>query len=523
MGQMRTVVLFGASVLGLAACSEFNLQSKPQPEVVPDPDIRVDPPTLTYGTLATSEEEIQTFTIENVGAADLHVSDVIVASGISFSVLTDPREVVLAPGDVTTVDVAFTPLGSGQNFGQVLVLSDDPDTPEAPVDLLGTGAVPELKITPDSHQFGETFIPCGDSVELTMENVGDEDLVITDWTYVSGGQLTLDDSAARPQLPITLSPGELTSVFVDFEAATEGSDTGMLEVVSNDPRGVLTADQNGEGAWSELVTEAFTEPGIPPVDVMFLIDQSCSMSEDNQDDITVGIPPFVAELQNVADWQLIQITESDGCANGGIIDASVPNADQLLVDNAFGGIFDTGGFLTEALLELAERALSKTGPGQCNDGFLRPGALLHIIVASDEEEQSGHSGAHWVGEYQNYVSAAALVKVSSIVDLNRACGDNSGPGGYLEASNLTGGSTLNICSPTWGNQLTDIASEVLAGIRTYNLSQAAEESTIEVSINGTVTTDWDYTASSHSVTINDPPVGEGDLVEISYSPLAVCE
>lgn len=510
-------------VVALAAvgCSEYNVSDRPEPGLGPAPVIKVSPSALQYGELSEGDEEVQTFTVENIGDADLNVADIQVVDGAaSFTILSATRAFLLAPGDSTSIDVAFTPMGV-ENFGRVHVLSDDPETPEAPVDLLGFGAVPELAISPEHWTFN-AVVPCGDFVELTLENVGSEVLTITDADYASGGLLTLD--AGNLTLPLSLAPGETRAVTVHFSAVEVGSDFGELSVTSNDPRGVVTADQNGEGSFVQEATEAFTEPGIPPVDVMFLIDQSCSMEEDNKDDIQNGIPGFISTLQTVADWQLVQITKHDACANGGIMDSSTPNASNLLINNAFTG---TGGglggaYLTEQLLKLASNALAQTGPGQCNAGFLRPGALLHIIVASDEKEQSGTNWSNWLADYRTYVSAPDLVKVSAIADFNKNCGDGSGAGGYEDIALATGGSLLNICSANWGAQLTDIAADVLAGIRTYNLSDPAIEGTIEVTVNGVATTDFSYTPGANSVTIDNPPIDEGDEVEITYGVMAEC-
>lgn len=516
----RLILPFSVALLTFG-CSEYDLAAKPRPEVVPLPDIVVSPQAIQFSELSNDEQEVKSFVVENIGEAILLVDDIeVVAGSSSFTILTERIAFSLEPGDRKTIDVAFSPAG-GENFGSIEVRSDDPDTPMVPVDLLGFGALPELVITPQHFTFHNTPIPCGDSVEIELANAGNEVLVISDLEYSSGGLLTLD--AAGLDLPLELAPGEATYVNVHFAAVQAGADTGVLAVTSNDPRGVVQADQNGEGAYDNLMAEDFTEPGVPPVDVMFLIDQSCSMSHDNVDDIEQGIPSFVYELQNVADWQLIQVTQDNGCSNHGVLDSTMNSTGVIsdLIREAFNNTWGHN-YQTEALLQLASMALAQTGPGQCNAGFLRPGALLHIIVASDEREQSGVHWSNWVADYQSYVSAPDLVKVSAIADLNRRCGDNSGPGGYLEAANATGGATLDICNPHWGAQLTDIASEVLAGIRTYNLAQPAHANSIEVLVNGVPASDWEYNAAHNSVTINSPPIGEGDLVEVNYGVAGEC-
>ncbi len=509
-----------------AACSgEYDLKRDPDPESDAYPDIVVHPPALDFGQLGEGEAATESFEIENVGEVTLEVSDIEVVVGDDvFRVLSD-TEWSIAPGDAETIDVEFVPYGL-EHYGSIEVSSNDPDTPEAPVDLYGLGTPPDtpiLQITPDNYQFGDTdgitFVPCGASKELEMRNTGSADLIVTDVDYISGGLLSFDNRGVG--LPLTLAPDEYVTVAVDFAATTAGADTGTLSVTSNDPRGVVTADQNGEGAYLNFVTESFEVPGVAPVDIVFLIDQSCSMSE-NQGTIEAGMPDFVDELANVSDWRMIQVTKEGGCGNNGIIDANTPNAAQVLSNNAFNGGISFSNY-TEQLLKHADTALSKDAPGLCNEGFLRPGALLHIIIASDESDQSPQSPSHWVSQYENYVVDPSMVRVSGIIDINSRCGEGSvGPGGYIDAVNATGGSLIDICQPDWGNQLTDIASSVLAGIKSYNLQAVTDEATITVTVNGVETTDFDYEAAGSTVTVNSPPIGESDIVEITYAEPASC-
>ncbi|MEQ1567569.1 MAG: choice-of-anchor D domain-containing protein [Myxococcota bacterium] len=512
----------GAALIAMGCSPDYGLENKPTGGDGMAPDILVEPNALTFGELRADEEEVQSFTVTNVGFSTLHVSDVVVGAGLAFEVRGPEVTFELEPEAFTTVEVAFTPMGADENFGQVLVLSDDLDTPEAPVDLLGYGSVPELEITPGSYIFTDTVVPCGSGVELTLTNIGSEDLVVTDLAYESGGLLSLDDTDLRPQLPVTLAPGQHRAVWVNFAPTEEGADTGRLDVFSNDPRGVVSADQNGEGQFGDTNVEQFTEPGIPPVDVLMLIDHSCSMEDANTNDVESGMPDFVNVLQTVADWQLIQVTKESGCANGGVLDPSTPNAADLLIDHAWDKDPGEWQYLTEALLELAAVALDQTDPGECNAGFLRTGALLHVITISDEAEQSGQAFTHWLGEYDNHVLAQDFVKVSAVVDLNVTCGDGSGPDGYIDAAYATGGSVLNICNADWGSSFGDVASDVLDGIRTYNLSSPAVDGTIVVTVNGVATTAFTYSSAGNSVTIEDPPIGDGDLVEITYIVAGEC-
>ena len=138
--------------VGSVACSEYEMRTGVDDGRNAVPDIVVDPPLLAYGSLKSGEEQVLTFTVENVGASTLRVSDVGLETGAAFTVLGPRTAFHLEPGESTWVDVAFTPLEADENVGRVLVASDDPDSPSVPVDLIGTGAVPELRITPSSFR-----------------------------------------------------------------------------------------------------------------------------------------------------------------------------------------------------------------------------------------------------------------------------------------------------------------------------------------------------------------------------------
>ncbi len=513
-------------VLGVvAACSDYNLSNETEVEVQPAPNIVVDPGSLVFSELSSGEIEVKSFYVSNDGASQLTVSGLqMVAGGQAFKLLTVEPTFELAIGEQKKIDVQFSP-ATVLDFGQILVLSNDPDTPEVPVDLSGQGSVPELEIVPSFHDFGEISVPCGDMVELSLNSIGKEDLTITELDYISTGLMTLDATMLEGMLPLTLAPGASARVWVNVAAADQIAETGTLEVTSNDPRGVVAADQTAEGIYGADVADQFTEPGIVPVDVLWLIDQSCSMESLAAQNIINGVPSFLTELQQVADWQLLQVTQQDGCGNGGTyLDPTTPNAATLLSNNAFNVAI--AGQWTEQLFAQAGTALSQSGAVGCNAGFLRPGAMLHILFASDEPEQSGINWTTALTTFQSYVTDPSLVMVSGILNVysdNACSGGNGGsPAGYEEIVNATGGAMIDICAAGWGAQMTDIAQAAAAGIRVYNLSQQAIEATIEVQVNGVVTTDWVYTAGTNSIEVLNPPIGEGDIVDVTYSEAADC-
>jgi hypothetical protein len=373
----------------------------------------------------------------------------------------------------------------------------------------------DFAVEPPALDFGTLWVPCEDTATLTVTNTGPD-------------RRRIDVIEVSPQrafaivppdaLPLRLGPGDAVEIVVRVTPTEVGPIAGTLTLISDDPAGdavvALTAEAEVETGHEEL-----TVPG-PLVDVLFAIDHSCSMEDDNADDIEAGIWPFLDALTAVSDWEMIQVTRENGCANGGVLTAATPNAEQLLIDHAWdGGSIFGGTYLTEALLELSALALDLRDPGECNEAFGRPGAQLHVIVASDEPEQSGRPYTDWLATYANHVDSPELVKVSAIVDINNACG--YGSAGYRDAALATGGTLLDICNSSWGQDMSQLADVIEQTASVFVLDQPAVDGTVVVTVDGQPA-DFTYDADQSTVTLVDlwP---EGSVVVIDYHVATVCD
>jgi len=499
--------LFIASTLLFGACQEYNVQTKTDPNSDVAPDILVTPASLEFGPIASTEADVQRFTIENIGAAALDISRVEVESGAdSFAILTPVSDQLLEVGETLDIDVRFQALVD-TNFGRTLVFSDDPDTPEAPVDLFGLGEVPLLDITPEFHTFPTA---CDDAIQLKLENIGLEPLDIEAINYSAPGDLTLTDANV---LPMSLSPGQYIVVDVIYTPSGIGNVVGTLEVTSNDPRGLQSANQEAEPAAGSEVVEEFIVEADPPIDILFAIDKSGSMTEEARH-LSDAIQDFITEIdQATQDWQIGVVTRDNGCFNNGIILPTTPNFGQVFRDAAT-GIQLGQDDLTEALLELSYNALTRTGPAECNDGFVRYGAVLHMIMISDEPEQSGQPWDYWVNLYKGNMWDPQALVISSVVDQFNSCG--SGAAGYVEASNDTGGLILDVCNSNWGLFVADLGQASIAAVQSYVLAAVPDPASIVVEVDGVAYPNgWHFDAVRNAVVI-DVELDEGAVVKITY-------
>lgn len=486
--------------------------------------IEVDPRELDFGSASDGEVVTQSFTITNVGDSDsmLEVESVTIGGGnSSFTILGETTSFSLPGGAEQVVEVAFTALGANAQVGQAIVDSNDEDNPKVPVDLTGEGLVPELSITPDPLEFDTVYVGCGEGREVTLANVGTDTLTLSAIS-LSGSEMTLIDLNT---LPLDLAPGASTQVEVDFEPTAVADYTGLLTVTSNEPLGQRSADVTGAGEYAGEYVDTFTVPEDPPADILFYVDQSCSM-DDDQRNLASNFSAFIADLSNyTTDWHVLVVNDDDGCNNSGVLTSRTSDYDSRFESAVGRG----GGTWTEAGLTVTSEAIENTDSGECNDNFLRDDALLHIIMVSDEVEQSTRSWDSYVDRVRTKKGDPNLVKFSAVAgDYPGGCstsGNSAEAGvGYYEAVMETGGEFLSICS-TWSSHVEALATASIA-VASYTLEHTPIPSTIAVKVDGTTRGSgvWAYDSGTNAVTFDDAHIPEsGSTVEISYAGYANCD
>lgn len=506
-------------LLLLVACSDTGLSTATHHDGVGGADIVVDPLRLEFGQLGTGDVAIQTITISNEGEpnSELTLGGVAIAGAEGFEVLTEVAGMVIPAGASTTVDISFTPLGAKEQQAVAIVASDDEDEPQVEVTLVGEGATPELQIEPEPYDFGSRMIGCDTETDLTLENVGLDTLVIDSLDY-EGYAMAMNHAAP---LPITLAPGETTTATVTFHPYEEQEYRSVLTVGSNDPRGEVTAVQTGTGTYGGETTDIWDLADNPPVDIIFAVDQSGSM-DDDQSSLANNFSKFITQLTTyTSDWHVIVANDDDGCNNSGVLTSTTSNYESRFESSVKKG----GGIWTEALLTVTQQAVDKSDTGECNEKFIRPDAMLHIIVVSDEPEQSWGSWKDYVDEVIAKKGDASMVKYSAVAGpVPGGChsGSNSAEAGsgYDDAVSFTGGEFLSICSD-WSSSVKTLADASIS-MTTFTLSQTPDPDTIVVKKNGkTMSSYWMYESSTNAVIFpSDHAAESGDKVEVTYSVVA---
>ena len=485
------------------------------------PQIQVAPEVIDFGSLGRDDTVVDLFTITNVGTGDLEVSGVeITGTSSSFAILTPEEDLVFTlPATASAeIEVAFTPVGANEQHAQATVSSNDEDTPTVAVDLYGEGLIPDLEIDPNPYDFGDAYIGCMHQGDIDLINVGYDDLTI-DTIDLSGGAGSFEITQT-PSLPLTLAPSEWTTVSIDFYPDSETDFAAILQATHDAPGGTDRGTVDGRGIYAGDYTDTWEIPFDPPVDLFFAVDQSGSMDDDARS-LASNFSTFISQLSNyTTDWHILVANDDDGCNDHG---GYMTNASPGYLNAFQNAVQAGGGYYTESLLTVASQAIEKTDSGECNQNFMRSEALLHIILVSDEPEQSSGSWSTYVGQIQAKKGSTANVKISAIAgDYPSGCGSAAPGTGYYEAVQATSGEFLSICS-NWANMVEALA-DASVQLSEYELSHTADSSTITVRVNGTQdTSSWVFVPESNSVIFHTAIPEGGDTVRITYSALANCD
>ena len=118
----------------------------------------------------------------------------------------------------------------------------------ATIETGAAGAARTLSIDATSVGFGNVFLNTSASQSVTLTPVGTAPVTINS-AALTGVGFTLSPAP----LPVTLNPGQVLTLVVQFDSATAGAATGQLTIVSNSSTGALTViSLSGTGAPHEV-------------------------------------------------------------------------------------------------------------------------------------------------------------------------------------------------------------------------------------------------------------------------------
>ena len=275
----------------------------------------------------------------------------------------------------------------------------------------------------------------------------------------------------------------------------------------------------------DYTTDSFTQEANNAADVLFVVDNSCSMY-DEQNQLIVYFDDYLDVLDTAGvDYHIAVVTTDDSQFQGAQSFIDPATADPFATFATAASLGTVGSGTEQGLLHGYDALLMAQSGIAPNAGFWRDDALLQLVFVSDEPDQSGSWSSYLYG-YLGLKADPGDVYLNAFVGTDGVVATScSGPGGsasagsgYVDVVNATGGVLAPICDADWSMAMADLGQQATELTDTFELSHEPIHSSIEVYVNGVEVTGWSYDPAGNAVVFDpvDIPV-VGDLIDIDYA------
>jgi len=286
-------------------------------------------------------------------------------------------------------------------------------------------------------------------------------------------------------------------------------------------------------------TDVIVQAPVKEVDILWLIDNSSSMGEEQAgiaENLEVfleyflgsGLDYHIGVISTDMDdpWHRGRLQEKRGLK---WIDKNTEDAFGVMSEMTLLGV---GGSGDEKGRDPIWRSLEVLGE-QENAGFYRASAGFHVVAISDEEDSSVEiSEPEFVAWMKSLKATPSDVSFSSIVSPFPVCPGANDPGvEYIRYTEAIGGTYWPICDDDWAAVLDILGLQASGMVREFFLSSLPVPGSIEVVVIDESRTvfafnegdDWIYSDARNSVTFVTFVPSALSEVEVTYQTLAAKE
>lgn len=486
---------------------------------------RASAPNANLGAVPLGRGATASITIANVGDATCVLQSAGPAPALAFDdgfSFSAARVASIAPGGTGEIEVGFVASTAGMASAFVSV-SFESTGADVLVSATARGVTGALVGDPPLLELGPTLEGCpARSRSAGFLNDGSAAVTVDAVELVPA---TAPFTLAAPTLPALVTPGALLSVGVTAGLASAG--THEADVVATTSSGLRASThvrllvQPGGAP----ITESFVVAGTTAVDVLFVVDNSGSMADD-QEILASNFDAFIdaAAGEPNLDFHLgVTTTDVLGGTGGPFVapflrDSSAGLATQFAEQVHVG----VGGSGLELGLEAMRRALDDFA-SSTNAGFLRSEAALSVVIVSDEEDSGAipdvavldPTAARLPEAYVEFLDGLKAGTVTNAPVLVSMVGTPLIAPRYQHVALAFGGVFLDISAVDWGENLSAIGAATFGLQRLFRLGTAPEPGSVVVTVDGVATTAFSLVPAANAVVLDEAPP-EGALVVISY-------
>lgn len=514
-------------------------------------------PRLDFGEVRIGRLTTLGVVVRNTGTVDCLVSGPTFRPGSdpAFSVGTLPATVTIPPGEGWLVRARFLPRNPTTASAELEIGVSDPSAPLVRVPLTGRGGTPSPFLSSADLDFGRVPTGCGTTTRtVRLHNPTSGPLVLAQAELRSMG--TSGFGVVTGPLPVTVAPGDRTTLEVRFTPAVDGPDADQLRLSGSTDGGAfeLRLGLIGDAAPAARQTDRFRQ-GPSQVDVLFVADFGLD-SGLARERLGAEFARFVrAAAPGGVDYQ-VGVTSMDANREAGrllhpqeagaggftgpfghrIIGRTLRAADAVFAANLLARA-PAAGPLDEAGLLAAHQALSPPVQIGHNGGFQRTDADLFLVFlgnAPDESLQSSAAPSPHLDYYADFFgslpSPGARFRAAAIAgDVPGGC---TGGGltavaapAYTALAEQTGGPRFSHCSPDYGTLMEELGDAAFGPARSFDLTQPTVTASVTVTVDGVAVPgppNWRVDAGTGRLSFLPtavPPLGA--TIEVTYP--VVCE
>lgn len=531
-------VLFSPPRLGSFSATVTFSSSDPQSPALQVPvvagyaertcELEVDPPTVNFGAVVPGFVRARRVRVINRGSEHCILQSGAFRAPVDASLTLlgpDPFPFVLTPTAELALDFEYRPIAEQEMKSIFTVRTDEPVFPIRNLSFVGTGAgYVDLFARPRVIDFGQSRPDCPpEEATLEVVNAGSGPVTVAALTLTSSttaqGELGLVNP---PNPPFPINPGTAAAINVRYDAVDLGPETGSLEIGIQDLPFPLIVPILGEGSPNPAVLDQFVQRPRNNVDVLFVIDDSCSMV-DEQQAIAANFRSFIqqANLRQV-DFRIgITTTTVLGTAGrlvGSPITPQTRNIEQAFATQTSVGILGSG---IEKGLEATVGAVVRGERGLLpNADLFRAGVPKVFIIVSDEDDSSSATPLFYATALtQRFTDPVAAVVSGERIGCISADGSATPASRYLEFLARMNGISASICG-NWSQTLRSIGQAAFGLQVRFDLTRPPEPSRpIDVRVDGQLLPANRFSLDPSGPTvIIQPPPAEGARIDIQYVP-----
>ena len=435
--------------------------------------------------------------------------------------------------------VLFAMLFAGFGCSEYVLSSENNNPPGEETDPDDTpvynGPQPDIAVEPLGIDFGVHVLGCPSTPQtVTIYNTGEGNLEVTDIGFTGTGGASFFHDGAPP----VLRENESYSFEVSFNPATASDYLVALSITSNDPdEPTVNTDVEGEGSKAAVYEERFEQPDATAVDVVWIVDNSGSMS-DIVKHLGDSFSAFIDAFSRTGlDYQIgVITTDMDDASQSGQLQGTPSIISSSSTSDPVGAFVSatnlgSSGSGDERGLDAAMAALTDPLLTGTNAGLVRDDAALAVVVISDEDDGSSVGVSDFVSWLDGYKGDPALTTFSAIVgDRGTGCQRFSFPivtaspsPRYIDSVEATDGVFKSICDLDFKEILEHVAYTSSGLAYSFPLSRTpisigemvVEVDGVEVRYNGLE--GWTYDTGTNAIEFHGDSVPvAGSVIDVRY-------